>query len=269
MPGTTYIRYKYPFESFCTASLIAPKRVLTAAHCIEDLENPRNWTAFVGARDVGDHNTPRDGEPIGVTGIAVHQGFSYPFYDVAVMFLKRPSGIPPTPIANEDEWSTTGWALGYGHYNFDHHNRLLKGPLQTAQLSTGTNAQCQSWTTSYQPSLNLCTAAQGERCTTHGDSGGPFVALVNGVYKQIGVLSGGGYDVSGFGSPCETNSPGGWLDLWGWVAGPVLRPYVLGVGNPACRHARKKFKRVKRVWWKGSKQFRSAKRFKQQACRGI
>ena len=271
MPATTYIRYGYPFESFCTASLIAPKRVLTAAHCIEpDLENPRKWTAFVGARDVGDHNTPRDGEAIRLTGIAVHQNFDYPFYDVAVLFLKHPSRIPPTPIANVGEpFSASTWALGYGHYNYDHDNPLLTPYLQTVQISTASDSQCQSWTSSYQPALNLCTAGGGVRCTSHGDSGGPLVGIASGVYKQVGVLSGGGYQVAGFGSACETNFPGQWLDLWGWVAGATLRPYVFGVGNPGCNQARRKLNRVKRIWGGGSKQFRATKKFKRQACQGI
>jgi secreted trypsin-like serine protease len=266
IPGATYIRYGYPKESFCSADLIAPKRVLTAAHCVDKRRAARKWTAFVGARDAGDRTTPRDGEQIGVTGIAMHPQYRYPHHDVAVMFLKRAAATPPTPVATQSEWANSGYALGWGHNNYDHRNPTYQGLLKTVLLGLGTDADCQSYTTQYDPSVNMCTWNAGSDCTTHGDSGGPFVIAVNGVWKQVGVLSGGARDVVGYEIPCGSQN---WFDLWAWVGGDTLRSYVFGVGNPACLPARKKFKRVKRIWTKRSKPFRSAKKFKRQACQGI
>jgi secreted trypsin-like serine protease len=269
MPATTYLRYGYPWDSFCSASLIAPKRVLTAAHCVDEQNNPKLWTAFVGARDVGDHSTPRDGDPIGVTGIASHPQHRTPYYDVAIMFLKRPARVPPTPVAAPSEQASGGYALGWGHYNYNHSAPQYQGPLKTAFMNWGSPAFCRSYTAEYDPAIILCTWNSGYDCTTHGDSGGPFVVDINGVYKQVGVLRGTPGDIGDAGTPCEIGAGGSWMSIWAWISGPVLRPYIFGVGNPACPPARKKFKRVKRIWTKRSKQFRSARKFKKQACQGI
>lgn len=267
VPATTYIEGN---ESSCTASLIAPKRVLTAAHCVVDDLVAGHWKAFVGARDTA--GSP--GQVIGVTGIAVHPQVSLPnsglhvnhaFYDLAVLFLKRASTVPPVPIGTGSDWNDVGTALGWGHWNYDHDNPQYTTRLKAINLSLGTDSQCEAWTSPhYFPAIHICAYDyEGNDCITHGDSGGPLVVYSGGEFRQIGVTS--------FFPSTQSWGPCGSVSMVGfaWVAGPTLRPWPITAGNPACPRARVKFKRVKRIWTKRSKQFRTAKKFKQQACQGI
>jgi hypothetical protein len=232
IPGTTFIRYGHPWDSFCSADLIAPKRVLTAAHCVAQHSIASNWTAFVGARDAGDRSDPRDGEAIAVTGIAQHPQFNYPFHDVAILFLARASTVTPTAVGTSADFASTGYTLGWGHYNYEHNNPQYQGPLKAVQLNLGTDSFCESYTAYYNPGINVCAwDPEGDDCTTHGDSGGPLVVLTNGSYKQIGVLSGAAPDVTGYSNLACGNF---WFSMYGWVAGPELRSWIFSVGNPAC-----------------------------------
>jgi secreted trypsin-like serine protease len=116
----------------CTAVLIAPQRVLTAAHCVveADGKTPRpagRFQVLVGRRDL---TLVNQGERRNVTGVAVHPKVYLPhmgvhtnhaFYDIAVLFLDRPvTTIAPVPIGTPDDWNSWGTVLGFGHYNYDH-----------------------------------------------------------------------------------------------------------------------------------------------------
>lgn len=251
VPGTTYIRYGHPWESFCSADLIAPKRVLTAAHCVAEDPIASKWTAFVGARDAGDRSDPVDGEAIGVTGIAQHPQFHYPLHDVAILFLAHASSVPPTAVGTSADFGSTGYTLGWGHNNYQHNNPQYQGLLKGVRLNLGTDSFCESYTAQYNPGINMCAYdSEGDDCTTHGDSGGPLVVNTSTGYKQIGVLSGAAPDVNGYSAlPCGDF----WFSMYGWVAGPELRSWIFSVGNPACpvaqstlAGAQRRFRRVKK-----------------------
>jgi trypsin len=234
-PWVTWIKHS---RSFCSASLIAPKRVLTAAHCVAGgLSNPADWKAYVGIRN-------RDGgggESRNVTAIAVHPNVSLPttglhtnhaFYDVAVMFLDSAVSTPPGAIGTDADWGSVATAMGWGHSNLDHENPAFDPNVRAVNLSLGSDAQCNAWINDdaqhYFPAIHICAYdAEGDDCITHGDSGGPLI--ING--KIIGVTS--FFPSQQSWGVCQYDSMTGFA----WVAGPTLRSWLTGVTNPACPQA--------------------------------
>lgn len=104
-------RLDFGTQGFCTATLVAPDRVLTAAHCVFDsdtgaLRDPREITFLAGWR------TGRAEAIRGVTRVAVWPGFDLGAgtapgnvgNDIALLALDRPvrsSAIPPFEIGRE------------------------------------------------------------------------------------------------------------------------------------------------------------------------
>lgn len=270
VPGVTRIAFSGDKgTSSCTASLITPKRVLTAAHCVipdsssPDKLDPAKWTAHIGAR------TREGGELIGFTAIAMHPQYSQPtkVNDIAVMFLARPSTVTPVPIGTENGWGSYGTALGWGHNNYhDTPPNTYDDRLKAINLILGSDSACATAYSrlTYVPAIMLCAwDDDGYDCITHGDSGGPL--LVNGV--QIGVTSHypGEYDYG----PCGTLS----VTSFSWIAGPTLRSWPFTVVNPACppalrarRAAKKAFKRTHSK--KSKKRLRRAKARVRVVCTG-
>ena len=93
----------------CTATLISPTRVLTAAHCVvgADERTPRPAYRFQVVVGVNNLLTSQ-GARRNVRAVAVHPKAWLPqtgihqyhaFYDLAVLFLDQPvTDIPPAPI---------------------------------------------------------------------------------------------------------------------------------------------------------------------------
>jgi secreted trypsin-like serine protease len=204
----------------CSGSVVAPRVVLTAAHCTLDVEShapydPAGYTVVTGAVNWADPN--------GRQVSRVTQLIPYPKYaaktsrdefgDAALLVLETPTTAPPIALAKRSDRRylrlgararMAGWGQTY---------------YEQAELTESLR-----WTRTVVESAR-CEGLWGRICAIdyprfksgacHGDSGGPlFVGRKQG-WLQIGVVE------SGFGH-CSTRRP----QLFTRV--DLLRKWILG-----------------------------------------
>jgi secreted trypsin-like serine protease len=182
---------------FCGGSLVAPRTVLTAAHCVLIAAAQRTVPANQLDVVVGAYNLKRgDGERIRVRKIIVQpQRLRNPRsnkFDVALLRLSRPATAPTIPVAAPGQESL--WApgadvrvIGFGVL----HPRLpyRPGRLFQTDITTVSNTDCeQDYGTVFDYRTMLCAGAPG-RDSCQGDSGGPLIADHGGSWIQVGLVS--------------------------------------------------------------------------------
>lgn len=184
--GERTVPEKYPWLALggtCGATLVAPDRLVTAAHCVAGAPlRAMEW-------EVG-------GRPVRVIGVAAHPRFRQaeaPPYDVAVVLLDRPvEGARPLAIAPQPRAGREGLVLGTGATTPD---GVGDGPLRRATLRAIADRECGTWYRRHggrkyrrelRPAMMSC-AAGGHRAVCWGDSGGPWV--VGG--RLAGIVSWG------------------------------------------------------------------------------
>ena len=211
-------------RQFCAGSLVAPRVVITAGHCVIDRSFRRNHTfSVVSGRttlstDEGvESRVAATWVPSDPDGTVLYGDSAGNTWDVAVLQLAQPATGTPIKLAGPGE--AAAWDAGSPVFATGWGDIATSGrpsdQLRVAQLAIDADSTCSaqsSYGSEFDPTLMLCASAPG-RDTCQGDSGGPLVAPVGGgSYRLVGDTS--------FGRECAApNFPG----IYGRIAGDPMR----------------------------------------------
>jgi secreted trypsin-like serine protease len=190
----------------CTGTVIAPRLVLTAAHCVEDL----HLGGFTPAPDykvaTGRANPRQDetGEILRVSSTHVFPGFDpgTTRSDAALLVLASPTTAPAIPLAGAADSALyaggapvllAGWGLTSANA------RSAPDALHSTSNLVLNPAACKTRVSRFYPpyssALQMCTTDPPDNANggCFGDSGGPAIAhRADGSPIQIGIVSTGG-----------------------------------------------------------------------------
>jgi secreted trypsin-like serine protease len=187
----------------CSGEVIAPTKVLTAAHCIDGF-NPANLGIVTGRFRLSDQAS---GQGFGVAAAVPHPDYhETQIHDIGVITLTGVTTAEPIALPTPEEAATLGLAgqfarvAGYGARN--PFGFSLSKVLKEAVEQVRSNPRCRrAYGKIFKPATMICALGRKIKkygrpfihetaCT--GDSGGPLVADTPQGSRLIGTVSFGG-----------------------------------------------------------------------------
>jgi secreted trypsin-like serine protease len=187
----------------CTGTVVAPRVILTAGHCVEDIESSSIVEPERIAVATGVSNLEKiQGKEIS----RVERVLAYPEFDptqlhgdAGLLILTAPVTAPPIALATGADASlyAPGGKLTVAGWGVDNRNTgHLPNQLQSAAVPIAESSRCKEGTrlyyTFFDPERQFCTidAPKFHVTTCHGDSGGPAIATrPDGTPVEVGVTS--------------------------------------------------------------------------------
>jgi secreted trypsin-like serine protease len=162
--------------SLCTGTIISPRAVLTAAHCV-DPRTVGNGVQF----EVYSGTSFNGGTPMAVSKSAFDPAFDPnnvdQGHDIAILTLAKPTSIQPVPFSRGQETPQSGATVRLVGFGTNSHTNGGSGTKRTVTTTMGSVT-----------SLLLQVGQLGQQ-TCHGDSGGPAIQNIDGVDTIVGITS--------------------------------------------------------------------------------
>lgn len=206
-PSLAYIQAEESTDKgfACTGTVIAPRVVLTAGHCVEDIETGKLTPAhdYRVATGVANLHDVTPGNVFKVTRTATFPGFDPGATrgDAGILILSRPTTVPSLALATAEDATlmAPGTPVQIAGWGLEHANDAAAPTnLRTASTSVQRSGYCHRQASRYYPfyseALQLCTADSPSFHSggCFGDSGGPAIAhRADGTPVEIGVISTG------------------------------------------------------------------------------
>jgi secreted trypsin-like serine protease len=203
-PSLAYIQGLQATSGYaCTGTVVAPRVVLTAGHCVEDIESssivePSHIVVATGVSNLRKISRGQVSEVV--------QALANPDFDptklhgdAGLLILAKPVSAPPIALATSadaplyepgDELTIAGWGVD------DRSTGHAPNQLQAATVPIEEASLCRMGTRRFypffEPASQVCTidAPHFKITSCHGDSGGPAIAVrSDGTPVEIGVTS--------------------------------------------------------------------------------
>jgi len=213
-PALAYIEGAQATDGYaCTGTVVAPRVVLTAGHCVEDLESssivePSEVRVATGISNLK-HIPPEKVSE--VSQVLVYPGFDPALLhgDAGLLILSSPVAAKPIQLATKADASlytagkrlkVAGW--GIDRIDADDHAHV-PSQLQSAVVPIDAAEGCRDGVSRfygfYDAARQLCTldSPNFEVTPCNGDSGGPAIATrSDGTAIEVGIVSMGDFTCS-------------------------------------------------------------------------
>ena len=209
----------------CGGSVIAPRVILTAAHCTMD---PNGVLAAVGVARAGvllraDTSTQRSWQ---IADLLPHPGYdpATSANDVALVVLSADTAAPAMPLIApwQDGLVVGGAQAGIAGWGRTVNGGAISPTLRQATVPLFSDADCaRVWGPDFQAASMVCAGDLASGIDTcHGDSGGPLALTIAGVRTLVGDTSWGTVT-------CASGAPG----VYGRIS--AFRGWILDGTSPA------------------------------------
>lgn len=176
---------------FCGATLIRPQWLYTAKHCVHD-EGPGTFQARIGSND-----RTSGGVVVRAAEVIVNPSGSS---DAALVRLQTPVSYDPIDLTASTPVGSAIRLLGWGAVT-DPEPSPAPRILQQLDTDIRPDGQCGTG------AVELCVGnPSGWKGACYGDSGGPAIMRVGGVWKLAGGTHGGTSAVCGQGPSVYTDA---------------------------------------------------------------